>query len=144
MLIKPKKLLKWGFALILLIVLALLYRSYNPIENSFFPRCSFRELTGYKCPGCGSQRAIHYLLNLEFYQAFKENVLLIISIPYLFAGFVFSLIKKPNERLLKFRKVFLGEKAIYIILTIIIAFWILRNITYCQQGITVIWLSMVT
>ncbi len=130
-----KKKIKWGILILFIIALTILYKFYNPATNIYFPKCPFRELTGFKCPGCGSQRAIHYLLNFEIYEAIKENALLVLSIPYLLTGFIFDLIKNPNVELLKWRKIFFGEKPIYIILIIIVAFWILRNTTYCQQYI---------
>ncbi|MCW0483449.1 DUF2752 domain-containing protein [Gaoshiqia sediminis] len=122
------KILKWGIAIILVIILAILYRTYNPNGNVYFPKCPFRELTGLKCPGCGSQRAAHYLLNFNIFNAIKENVILVLSIPYIMTGLVFDSLKKPNENILKWRKILFGRIAIFVILTIIIAFWILRNI----------------
>jgi len=130
-----KKTLKWSVIFITIITLLIIYKIYNPIQNIYFPKCPFKGLTGYKCPGCGSQRAIHYLLNFEIKYAFGENMLLVLSIPYLIMGFIFDLIKNPNDEGLKWRKILFGVKAIYIILTIIVSFWILRNITYCQQCI---------
>lgn len=125
--------LKWSIAIITVIILAILYRTYNPNGNIYFPKCPFRELTGYKCPGCGSQRAIHYLLNFNILNAIKENTILVLSIPYILTGMVFDLIKQPNDKTLKWRKRLFGQKAIVIILIIIIAFWILRNITFPLQ-----------
>lgn len=122
------KIIKWSIAIILLTILAILYKTYNPNGNIYFPKCPFRELTGLKCPGCGSQRAIYYLLNFDILNAIKENVILVLSIPYILTGLVFDTLKKPNENVLKWRKVLFGQKAIFLILTIIIAFWILRNI----------------
>lgn len=126
-----KVFLKWGFVLFFVFVLVLLYRTYNPIGNLYFPKCPFRVMTGLKCPGCGSQRAIHYLLNLDILSALKENVVLVISIPYIVAGIVFDSLKKPNENTLKWRKILFGRKAIFVILAIIIVFWVLRNIIGC-------------
>lgn len=122
------KILKWSIAIIFMIIFSILYRTYNPSENIYFPKCPFRELTGLKCPGCGSQRAVHYLLNFEIYNATKENAILVLSIPYIMIGLVFDLLKRPNERILKWRKRLFGKKVIFIILTIIITFWVLRNI----------------
>ena len=127
------KIIKWSLGIIAVILFAILYRINDPSKSDYFPKCPFYELTGFKCPGCGSQRAIHHLLNAEIYQAIKENLLLVISIPYILTGFVFDLIRNPGERILKWRKVLFGKKAIYIILTVIIAFWILRNIPYFQH-----------
>ncbi|MDB2473487.1 DUF2752 domain-containing protein [Schleiferiaceae bacterium] len=131
-----RKILKWGIAIVLVTMLAILYRTYNPNGNVYFPKCPFRELTGLKCPGCGSQRAVHYLLNFDIFNAIKENVILVLSIPYILTGLVFDSLKNPNENILNWRKILFGRKAIFVILTIIITFWILRNIiTYCQYRI---------
>ena len=132
------KILKWSIVIIFVTVLAILYRTYNPIGNIYFPKCPFREFTGLKCPGCGSQRAVHYLLNFDILNATKENAILVLSLPYILTGLVFDLLKQPNEKILKWRKRLFGQKAIFVILTIIIAFWILRNITYCQQSVCTI------
>ena len=131
-----RKILKWGIAIVLVTMLAILYRTYNPNGNVYFPKFPFRELTGLKCPGCGSQRAVHYLLNFDIFNAIKENVILVLSIPYILTGLVFDSLKNPNENILNWRKILFGRKAIFVILTIIITFWILRNIiTYCQYRI---------
>lgn len=131
-----RKILKWGIVIVLVTMLAILYRTYNPNGNVYFPKCPFRELTGLKCPGCGSQRAVHYLLNFDIFNSIKENVILVLSIPYILTGLVFDSLKNPNENILNWRKILFGRKAIFVILTIIITFWILRNIiTYCQYRI---------
>jgi hypothetical protein len=114
--------------IIVLIILAMMYRTYNPNGNIYFPKCPFRELTGLKCPGCGSQRAVHYILNFDIFNAIKENAILVLSIPYILTGLVFDSLKMPNENILKWRKRLFGRNAIFVILTIIIGFWILRNI----------------
>ena len=137
------KILKWSIVIIFVTILAILYRTYNPSGNIYFPKCPFRELTGLKCPGCGSQRAIHYLLNFDILNATKENAILVLSLPYILTGLVFDLLKQPNGKILKWRKRLFGQKAIFVILTIIIAFWILRNITYCQQSVAAIRVSVV-
>lgn len=124
-----RKLIKWGVIFSGIFTLIIVYKVYNPIENIYFPKCAFKEFTGYKCPGCGSQRAIHYLLNFDIGNAINENILLVLSIPYLLLGFFFDLIKNPNDKILKWRKILFGTVAIYIILLIIVSFWILRNIT---------------
>ncbi|MDR2801840.1 MAG: DUF2752 domain-containing protein [Prevotellaceae bacterium] len=54
-----------------------IYFVVNPSESIYFPPCPFYLLTGFQCPGCGSQRAIHSLLHLDFKQAFLYNPLLI-------------------------------------------------------------------
>lgn len=122
-----KKHLKWLIVLTVIIVLAVVYKNFNPAVNAYFPKCPSKLITGLDCPGCGSQRAIHQLLNFDLKGALKMNALLVVSIPYLITGFVFDNIPK-NEKVLKWRKRLFGEKAIYIILFIIVAYTVLRNI----------------
>jgi hypothetical protein len=125
-----KKIIKWGVIVSFCIILVYLYKTYNPINSNYFPKCPFRELTGYRCPGCGSQRAIHYLLNFDLRNAIKENLLLVIFIPYIMIGLAFDMIKLENSKLLIWRKRLFGTKAIIVVLILIILFWILRNTIY--------------
>lgn len=127
-----RKVIKWGSVLLLLSILLFIYKVYDPLSNVHFPKCPFRVITGYKCPGCGSQTTIHSLLNFDFLRAFRANAMLVLSIPYLFIGFIFDMIKNPNERILRWRKRLFGEKAIYFILVIIVIYSILRNLSFCQ------------
>jgi hypothetical protein len=120
--------LKWTIVLIVVSILIILYKTYNPSDNIYFPKCPFRTLTGLKCPGCGSQRAVHSLLNFDIFNAITENVILVLSIPYILTGIVFDYFKKTNDNILKWRNRVFGQKAIFVILSIIIVFWILRNL----------------
>lgn len=122
------KILKWILIIVFITALVFLYTIYNPYSTAFFPKCPFRVLTGLKCPGCGSQRALHYLLNFDILAALHENFLLVLSIPYILTGFVFDLIKHLGEKFLKWRKFLFGQKAIFVVLGIIVSFWILRNL----------------
>ena len=45
-----------------LAIMAVVYFVFDPTTTRLFPKCAFYALTGFKCPGCGSQRAIHALL----------------------------------------------------------------------------------
>ena len=123
-----KKYIKWGLIAIGLGLLTLVYMLFNPSENAFFPKCPFRWVTGLECPGCGSQRAIHHLLHLRVGAAMGENLLLVVSIPYLIAGFIFDLIKNPSPGIAIWHKRLFGINAIIIISVVIVLFWILRNI----------------
>ncbi|PZX60049.1 DUF2752 domain-containing protein [Hydrotalea sandarakina] len=120
---------KWAIAIIFIVMMAMVYRIFNPIHSVFFPKCPFLLLTGLKCPGCGSQRAIHYLLNFDILKAINENVLLVLSIPYLLAGIVFESLLLPSDKMLKWRKRLFGQRAIIVIIVIVMVFWIFRNIT---------------
>ena len=66
-----------------LLVLGFIYYALDPTASAVFPRCTFLSLTGYKCPGCGSQRAIHALLHGDVVSAFRYNALLLVAIPWI-------------------------------------------------------------
>lgn len=118
--------IKWVLLGIVFIGALLLYQRYNPMEAAFFPACPFKSITGLECPGCGSQRAIHHLLNLEIGKAFQYNALLILAIPYILLGAIFDRISAPSDKVLKWRKRLYGTKAIGVVLASIIAFWVGR------------------
>ena len=116
------------FILPFLFMLLVAYKFIDPSANVYFRKCPFLQLTGYVCPGCGSQRAIHHLLNYNLIQAYMENPMLVLSIPYLAMGFIYNLIKEPSAEVLKWRKRFFGHRIIYILLFLIVAFGIFRNL----------------
>ncbi|WP_394331100.1 DUF2752 domain-containing protein [Flammeovirga pacifica] len=121
-----KILLKSVVIIIGLTLLIIIYRRFNPLAYDFFPKCPFKAVTGLDCPGCGSQRAIHQLLNFNLIAAFKYNPLLLLSIPYILIEIIFRWI---DPRIIyKQRKVLYGPIAIKIILIVVIAFSIGRNL----------------
>lgn len=63
----------------------LLYR-YHPSELRL-PQCVWFSLTGLYCPGCGSTRALHYLLHGELGRAFRMNGFMVLSLPLLLWSF---------------------------------------------------------
>lgn len=58
------------------------YYIVDPESSPCF-RCPFEYITGLKCPGCGSQRALHHILHFEFLEALKDNALFVVMIPIL-------------------------------------------------------------
>lgn len=82
-------------------------------------------LTGLKCPGCGSQRAIHSILHLDFVAAFKYNAMLVMMLPVV-GIYVYSEIRRTKnpEQYAKLNKV----TYIWIIFALFILWWVLRNI----------------
>ena len=105
-------------------VLCFLLFFIDPATAPFYPACPFHSLTGLYCPGCGSLRATHSLLHGCISKAFSLNPLLVLFlalvglsrlsdtfIPSLGRGFLFQ-----------------GRFSGWFVLTIVVAFWILRNI----------------
>ena len=108
-----------------LMVMGVIYYALDPSSSSLFPSCAFLELTGYKCPGCGSQRAIHALLNGDVVQAFKFNALLFISIPWLALCIYAESQRVRNPRLyLRLN----SQLLIWLFLIMVLLWWLLRNI----------------
>lgn len=113
--------------LVVIIILSLIYAGFDPSTNPLFPKCPFYQMTDYKCPGCGSQRAIHDILNLNIGSAWRHNPLILISIPYLLFASILSTSDFHNLNSSSFRKFLVGPTTIWIVLVLIIAFWIGRN-----------------
>ncbi len=113
-----------GIAIVLSVGLWIYY-SFNPSGNEWFPKCLFREITGLKCPGCGSQRAIHALLNGNIVQAWHYNAMLLLLTPFLVLLVVSEILRKRHHALYEY----LNSAKISISLIVIILLWVvLRNI----------------
>ena len=116
--------IKYFLGVIIFSIMVLIYYFFNPSNYILFPKCPFFALTGLKCPGCGSQRAIHSLLHLKISEAFEFNAFLLISLPIIFVLlFVeFYKLKFPMFYSKINNSCFIG---VYFIVTIF--WWLLRN-----------------
>ncbi|OBI50958.1 hypothetical protein A5707_14180 [Mycobacterium kyorinense] len=54
-------------------------------QNSIYPSCPFRLLTGWNCPLCGGLRMTHDLLHADLVAAVADNVFVLIGMPMLAA-----------------------------------------------------------
>ena len=116
---------KWIFVVIILLITGY-YFFLNPYEQEyFFISCPFYKITGYQCSGCGSQRAFHEILHLNFEEAFRQNALVLIAIPYFSLIFFTSFYQ---EKFAKLRQLLIGKKTILILFFIVILFGIFRNL----------------
>ena len=109
--------------LVLGLVLVILYYALEPSSGSL-PSCLLLRLTGFRCPGCGTQRAVHALLHGDFVQGIAYNYSLLFTIPVLslYIGDVLWGGKMPHLR------VFLHHPLVILLLvSILLAWWILRN-----------------
>ena len=113
-----------GMAALALVLL----RGFNPATSCFFPPCPFRAFTGFLCPGCGTTRALHQLLNGHLYAAFRLNPVMLLLLPYVGYCGASSVLETAFGRALP--NVFIRPVYIWILLSVIILFWILRNIPY--------------
>ncbi len=120
-----KKIINFGL-LIIFTVLAVLFFVLNPTEHEIFPKCVFHSVTGYYCPGCGSQRAIHSLLHLNFTGVVGNNFLFLPAVLLLIYHYSFSFLNKKFTW--KLPNIFYIKSTPWIILGIIVLFWVLRNL----------------
>jgi hypothetical protein len=113
-----------GFILLAAIILHFV----NPSNSSLYPPSPFRALTGLYCPGCGTLRALHQLLNGHILKAFELNPLMILAMPYL----VYSYLCYSAPVILgqKIPQVFIKPAWIWLTLKIILVYWVLRNIPF--------------
>jgi len=107
------------------VVAMVVYFFFDPATENFFPGCVFLKLTGLKCPGCGSQRAVHSLLHLDFAAAFRYNALLVVSLPVVFFLLVVEMLRTRRPHL--YRRVH-SQAVIWTIVAIVLAWWVLRNL----------------
>ena len=101
------------------------YFLFDPATTPF-PRCPFLMLTGLKCPGCGSQRAIHSLLHLDIAAAWRYNALLVLSIPYVLLLVVAEWGGARRES--RLYRALNREWLIWSYFALVIAWWVARNI----------------
>lgn len=106
----------------LFIGVLLLFFLFDPSDFSFFPSCYFKTFTGFDCPGCGGQRALHDLLHLRFAEAVDHNLLMVAGSPVL--GFV-----ALNAFFFE-KKKFFTPKFLWGICAIVLTFWIVRNLPF--------------
>ncbi len=112
-------------AVAVLMLLGIIYYALDPSQSGVFPRCTFLSFTGYKCPGCGSQRAIHALLHGDVAAAFKFNALLLISIPWIGLCLFAEGVRLRHPR---FYDRVNAPLLIWLYLAMVLVWWLLRNI----------------
>ncbi|MEJ6791859.1 MAG: DUF2752 domain-containing protein [Lacinutrix sp.] len=105
-----------------------LYFLYNPSNSNYFSKCIFYSTTGLHCPGCGSQRALHHILQGNILTGLKHNLLLVLLVIILIYKAVLFGLEKYYVK--KFKSLLNNSKVIKVILVIIILYWILRNVDY--------------
>ena len=106
-------------------IMGVVYAIFDPEETVWMPQCPIYMLSGFKCPGCGSQRAVHALLQGDFGNALSANALLIFMIPFLM---VTGYVELNKRRYPVFYSKLFSPVIIYLILGLILGWTLLRNI----------------
>lgn len=104
--------------------LIFLYGSFDP-ECGFFPACPFKAATGYDCPGCGSQRAIHAILHGRIADAWGHNALMVTLVPI---SAIIASVELKRDRI-SYLHGFVTSKKVTVTLILTIIVWtICRNL----------------
>jgi hypothetical protein len=116
--------------IVALVVLVAVLFFFNPVEHGFFPRCFFRVITGWDCPGCGGLRAAHQLLHGDVRAAFALNPLLVLAFPLV----VYFAARPLVERFagLKLPQPFKSMTWLWLALAVVVSFGVLRNLPWRQ------------
>lgn len=102
-----------------------IYFVFNPANSVAAPKCIFRLATGYDCPSCGVQRAIHSLLHLDLYHAFWYNPFLFIVAPYFILLLAVSLCKSRYTK--RLRPYVQHRYVVYAYIALYFIWWVVRN-----------------
>ena len=84
----------WG---LLIAGCVVLYFFFEPSTNQWMPKCPLHLFTGWNCPVCGLQRALHALLHGRFAEALSYNYSLIVIFLYIFAFLASEVLKRMNR-----------------------------------------------
>lgn len=123
-----KRIVKIALVTAAVAAVAVVYFVFDPSSSaSLFPKCPFYWLTGYKCPGCGSQRALHALLHADVITAFRHNALLVISLPVIAAMLIASHWRTRFPRLYARLN---STTVITATAITILSWWLLRNLLH--------------
>jgi hypothetical protein len=98
-----------------------------PTRDSIYPKCPTHSLTGLHCPGCGTGRAAHFLLNGHLLAALRCNAFAPFLLPYLllvlFRGLVRWALQIPTPNRPPTRSLWL-----WLLAAALIAYAVARNI----------------
>jgi hypothetical protein len=117
-----------GILLLLILALAVFFFVINPEKFSFLPQCPFHYFTGWYCPGCGSQRALHCLLHLDIAGVFSYNFLFLPAALFILYHYLHPLLNRwfkwnlPN--------LFYKKNTPWVVFVIVVVFWVVRNLPW--------------
>ncbi|MDE7382019.1 MAG: DUF2752 domain-containing protein [Muribaculaceae bacterium] len=124
-----KPLLKFLMATVIAVAIVIIYYLTDPAVTVWMPKCPVKMISGYDCPGCGSQRMIHALLHLDFPAAWDANPFLILSIPYiLLLAFISLAPRSCTQRYPRLTHSVQSPTAVFLFLAAACIWTIIRNL----------------
>ena len=119
----------WSLVLLTTVMAAglLLFYVFDPATSGGFWVCPFHRLTGWYCPGCGGQRALHELLHGHLAAAFRLNPFAVLAF-FPLAGYAYAAYALRVMGLARLPGVALRNGQLLALLAAMVLFGILRNI----------------
>lgn len=99
----------------------------DPARCAWMPKCPVRLLTGYACPGCGLQRAVHALLCGRAAEAWAYNALLPLAALYVLAVAAAGCCRTAGKGS-RFRRIMLSPALTAAMLSLLVLWGIVRNV----------------
>lgn len=113
---------------IVLAAILCLYYFLDPSTQEFMPKCAIHSLTGFNCPSCGNQRALHSFMHGDFLPAVRYNVFALYSVPYFVAVIVCSLVRFRSPRMQRMARAMMSRQAALLYVGLFVVWGIARNI----------------
>lgn len=127
MTLKKKLIVSLLYIISSIIVITIYFFALNKINLQI--QCPIYLVFHIYCPGCGLTRMIYSILKLEFYQAFRYNPLLFISLPIIIILAIDKYISwLKNKKTCLYDNI--SNKTWYIILAITLIYFVLRNLDF--------------
>lgn len=104
---------------------AALYACVDPMNAQWMPKCMIYSFTGIKCPGCGTQRALHALFTGDIAGMVRANPILPFVLP-LVAIYIYAEVNRVKRP-----RLFLAlnsGRAVWCVVAVTIGWMIVRNI----------------
>lgn len=112
-------------SIVALAMLAIAYYFFDPTEVNWMPRCLWKVVTGTDCPGCGSQRMAHALMHGDISGAWHANAFALCMLPIIALMIWLELTRTRHPSLYSRLH---SPLMIKLIVTVILAWWIIRNL----------------
>ena len=117
--------LVWVCAGLIVLGIIAVYLIFDPTQSDLFPKCPFMMLTGLKCPGCGSQRVIHALLNGDVAAAWHRNAFMVAMLPLIVLYLLSEIFRTRFNGLYRVLNSIWAVGAVFVV---VMLWWILRNV----------------
>ncbi len=108
-------------------VVVALYGYFDPMQFPF-PKCAVYANTGIQCPGCGSQRAIHQLMNGNLIEALRLNLVIFVAMIYFFLIGIHEFLKSGSRIKVLLSRVLYGRGMLIFWVVFILVYTVLRNL----------------